>query len=289
MTDFGFHSGFNTNMNFGFQQSFNSVLSPNEIFGADLYDWWDFTDTSTQSITGGLIDSITSKDTNGAVFASSGTERPASIVGVNGLNVADFDGVNDFMQVAGSTGMYNFLHNGSLGTVILISRIEDANPDNNQVFLSNNGVLSSNIGYSLQYDDRSSIPTNNGIRAVVTKGVTGRFVIISLEDNYYTPQQYNLLIQTLDTDNVIVADRQELFLNNGLGQNTVGAFAYELPVTSNAFNDFTIGKNSNTLSNYLKGQIPEVIILKDIHPTPTQITQLNNYLTNKYGGTFPII
>ena len=88
-----------------FNSSRQSLLNPNQIFGANLFDWWDFTDLATQSISGGgQIDSITSKGTNAGVFASSGTERPASIVGVNGLNVADFDGVNDFMQVNASTG-----------------------------------------------------------------------------------------------------------------------------------------------------------------------------------------
>jgi hypothetical protein len=269
-----------------YNSSYASILNPSQIFGANLYDWWDFTDLATQSIAGGgAINSITSKGTNAAVFSSSGTSRPASIVGVNGLNVADFDGVNDFMQVAASTGLYNFLHNGSLGTVIMINRISDANPNNGQALINNNALGATTVGTGITYDDRSSLSRNNTVVSFINQ--TGGRVVTNVSFNdFFTPQQYNMLINELDADASPVADRSALSVNGGVKQkNNTQILA---PTSDNAFDNITLGRISSGTTFYLKGQIPEVIILTS-HPTPTQITQLNAYYTNKYGGTFPIV
>jgi hypothetical protein len=270
-----------------YNSSYASILNPSQIFGANLYDWWDFTDLATQSIAGGgAINSITSKGTNAAVFSSSGTSRPESIVGINGLNVADFDGVNDFMQVATSTAMYNFLHNGSLGTVILINRIEDANSDNQQVILNNDAFSAANVGYGISFDDRSSVSRNKTILSRASNSSGGVSFLNLSANGYYSEQQYNLLINKVDANASPVADRSAISTNGGSEiKNNVSTVA---PSVANASFNMTIGRNAGLTFAYLKGQIPEVIILTS-HPTPTQITQLNNYYTNKYGGTFPIV
>jgi hypothetical protein len=262
-----------------------SILNPSQIFGANLYDWWDFTDTSTQSITSGLINSITSKGTNAAVFSSSGTERPASIVGVNGLNVADFDGVNDFMEVATSTAMYNFLHNGSLGTVIAITKVTYTTEELGGLIINNTIIASANRGYGLRYDNRTSLGFAKAIFSYIVRGVAGSFVSQNIENNFFD-NQYNLITDKVNANASPVADRSVISKNFGSEiKNNANTGA---PSVANASVNMTIGRNAGLTSGYIKGQIPEVIILNS-HPTPTQITQLNNYLTNKYGGTFPIV
>lgn len=278
--------GFAFNFSFGVGAGAASILTPIQIFGANLYDWWDFTDTATQSISGSSINSITSKGTNAAVFASSGTERPQSVVGINGLPVADFDGINDNMVVAASTAMYNFIHNGSLATVIAIARVADANPDNQQVILNNDAFSSFNVGYGIAFDDRSSVTRD---RAILSRcsGALASAVFVNLTSNgYFQEQQYNLFINTVDADNATAANRSALSLNGGVEvKNNVLTNA---PSVANATNNMTIGALSNLSASFFKGQIPEIIILNS-HPTPTQITQLTTYFTYKYGGTFPIV
>jgi hypothetical protein len=268
-----------------YNSSYASILNPSQIFGANLYDWWDFTDTSTQSITSGLINSITSKGTNAAVFSSSGTERPASIVGVNGLNVADFDGVNDFMEVATSTAMYNFLHNGSLGTVIAITKVTYTTEELGGLIINNTIIASANRGYGLRYDNRTSLGFAKAIFSYIVRGVAGSFVSQNIENNFFD-NQYNLITDKVNANASPVADRSVISKNFGSEiKNNANTGA---PSVANASVNMTIGRNAGLTSGYIKGQIPEVIILNS-HPTPTQITQLNNYLTNKYGGTFPIV
>lgn len=267
-----------------FNSSVASIPNPTQIFGANLFEWWDYTDLATQSITGGLIDSITSKGINAGVFASSGTSRPQSVVGVNSLNVADFDGVNDFMEVAGSTAMYNFLHNGSLGTVIMINRIEDLNPDSVFRFLGNYTILATDVGYSLNYDDRSSVSRNNSIFQIIVRGASP-VSVSNFENNYYPTQQYNIIINKIDANASPAAERSAYSLNGGLDVKNNTHIA--APSIANATTNLILGCADGS-SLFLKGQIPEIIILNS-HPTPTQITQLNNYLTNKYGAPFPIV
>jgi hypothetical protein len=48
-----------------------------------------------------------------------------------------------------------------------------------------------------------------------------------------------------------------------------------------------MGKSSNASTFFLKGDMVEIIISQN-QPTPTQLTQLQTYLTSKY-GTFPIV
>jgi hypothetical protein len=288
MSGFGFQTNFNLSPPkniFGFQRGVKVILNPSQIFGANLYDWWDFTDTSTQSITSGLIDSITSKGTNAAVFSSSGTERPASIVGINGLNVADFDGVNDFMQVATSTAMYNFLHNGSLGTVIAITKVTYTTEELGGLIINNTPIITTNIGYGLRYDNRTSLGFVKAIYNYILRGVISTSASQNIENNFFD-NQYNLIIDKVKANASPVADRSVISKNFGSEiKNNVNTSA---PSVANASSNMTIGRNAEATSSYIKGQIPEVIILNS-HPTPTQITQLNAYYTNKYGGTFPIV
>lgn len=274
---------------FGFDRmldKLDSIKTPAQILGANYYDHWDYTDAATLSVTGTYINSCTSKGINGVVMASTGTERPKVLAGqINGYQVADFDGVNDFAQVAASTGMYNFLHNGAGGTVIIISRVNDANPDNNQILMSNNDSNQLNVGFGIAFDDRSSSSRNNIVFVVVTRGV-GNAVVSNLTANGVFPtQQYNNLLAIFDADNAIAANRSELSFNNGaFVKNNVITNA---PSGANAYNNLTIGKQSTTNVAYFKGQFVEVLIANTII-TPQQELDLKNYYTFKY-GTFPIL
>jgi hypothetical protein len=247
-------------------------LTPLKYFGANLYDWWDFTDTSTQSITSGLINSITSKGTNAAVFSSSGTSRPASIVGINGLNVADFDGVNDFMEVATSTTMYNFLHNG-VGTVIIVCKNV---LDSTLKYILSNASGISFVGYRLL----------DGVGHVFVNFVSNGSSNILINSSGIYADAYNYLINIIDPANATLSERSNLILNQGVeNKNNVTS---GVPSSSNASSNLTIGKIPNASANFFNENIAEIIILNS-KSTPTQITQLNNYYTNKYGGTFPIV
>ena len=60
-----------------FNSSVASIPNPTEIFGTDLYDWWDITDSSTVTLSGSRIDAIDSKASGSTrQLTSSGANRP---------------------------------------------------------------------------------------------------------------------------------------------------------------------------------------------------------------------
>jgi hypothetical protein len=274
---------------YGYFNTFKNVVggipSPSQIFGANLYDWWDFTDDSTLTKSGTRVDAITSK-ASARQFTSSGANRPQVVTGaVNGLQVANFDGVSEFMQVPSSTALYNFLHNQEDGgMVIIISKLTDADPNNLQYIL-NNTATTSNVGSAINYDDRLSVPANNVIRSLGVRGVGGTTSYNNVtSNNFFTTQQFNILRSIVDPNNGTAANRSKLSINFGADiQNNISISA---PSTSNATNNLTLGRLADSSSFFLKGDFAEVLITTG-QPTSEQLTQIQTYLTSKY-GTFPI-
>lgn len=264
------------------------VLTPDTIFSTDLYDWWDFTDNTTLTLSGSRIDAIDSKASGSTrQLTSSSSNRPQIVSNqVNGLQVANFDGVSEFMEVPSSTALYNFLHDQSNGgMVIVVSRVTDANPNAPYQILDNGGTATTTVGYLLQYDDRSSIPVNNVIRIRAARNVilTNTFTTIST-DNIFETQQFNSLINIVDPNNGIASERSKLTVNFGVEEKT--NVSTDAPSNANASFDLTLAKNGIGSSLFFKGDIAEIIITTG-QPTALQLTQTQTYLTNKY-GTFPI-
>jgi hypothetical protein len=125
-------------------------------------------------------------------------------------------------------------------------------------FINNNGGSSANIGHSFFYDDRSSIPRNDCVVHQITRTSA---LVTSLNvsaDNFYTPQQFNLLRNIADPNNGTAANRSKISVNGGADvQNNAATNA---PSTANATNNLTMGKNSAAASGFLKGDISEIFI-----------------------------
>jgi hypothetical protein len=145
------------------------------IFGANYLFDWNPDVSASLSVTGSAVDSIASVGLNTAAFTQSGAARPQLVANqINGKPVIRFDGATSFMEIAASTALFNFLHNATGGTVIIVSKVNVADSDVNMSFINNNGGVTANVGYSILYDDRSSIPVNNGIRSLIAfKGSDG--------------------------------------------------------------------------------------------------------------------
>jgi hypothetical protein len=271
------------NLGLGLGLSFSSrksivILPPNEIFGDNLYDWWDFTDNSTLSLTGSAINSVSSKKSGSTrAFVASGGARPTIVANqVNSLQVARFDGLASFMEVATSTALYNFLHNATGGTVIVVykktSEINNERILTNRRFFADAGpgiIVSSNI------TSTSIIILNNS----ATSGL--REVAVSSASQVV--YNFNSFVGVSDVGNAIVSDRATAIVNNIIGGDNIQTNAFS---ALNSARNFTIGKVAGAADNYFTGDIAEIIISQN-QPTLAQLTQIETYLTSKY-GTFPI-
>jgi hypothetical protein len=256
------------------------------IFGANyLFDWNPDVSASV-SVTGSAVDSIASVGLNTAAFTQTGAARPQLVTNqINGKPVIRFDGATSFMQIAASTALFNFLHNATGGTVIVVSKINLANSEVNMTLLVNNGGGTPVVGFSILYDDRSSVSRQDVIINSITRGVSGAATSFNVTSNdYFDTLQFNSLINISDPANATAADRSSLILNGGAAvKNNVLTNA---PSSANATDNMTLGRNSSTATAFLNGDIARIIIV-DAKATPTQQAQVAARLTFEY-GTFPI-
>lgn len=261
-----------------------TTLTMAKVLGPNYYDHWDAGNAATMSVdVGGEVNYIDSLGLNGARLESSGINRPMRITSpILGNSVIDFEGLSEYMEVLGSTGMYNFLHDGSGGTVIIVARVDDANPDNLQVLIGNS-VNTSGIGFLTTFDDRSSLSRFDSIRNFVFNGSSGNPPIFNdTGGNAFDTQQYNSLVNIIDAANVVAADRNFITIN---GVDYANNSENNSPTLANASGNLTVGQGITGAFNF-KGQIAEIIIANAVL-SPLKISQVQTILKDKYGN-FPI-
>jgi hypothetical protein len=258
------------------------------IFGANYLFDWNPDVSASLSVTGSAVDSIASVGLNTAAFTQSGAARPQLVANqINGKPVIRFDGATSFMEIAASTALFNFLHNATGGTVIIVSKVNVANSEVGMTFINNNGGASANVGYTIFYDDRSTVSRQDVIANQISRGVlgAGNFTASNISANdYFDTLQFNSLIGISDPANATAADRSSLILNGAAAvKNNVLTNA---PSSANATDNMTLGRSSSTASAFLNGDIARIIIV-DAKATPTQQAQVAARLAYEY-GTFPI-
>lgn len=255
----------------GFNANNSTPLSFANIFGANYYDDWDFNDLATISETGGLINSITSKGLNGAMFQASGSNRP-TLVGIDPIfnkGVADFDGVSEIMEVPDSKGMYDFLISGK-GFILVILKLRDT--ASASWILGNGRVAFRSMNFYMNGGEIRSI-INSGSEIISTQSTPSLIV----EDDFC------FITSILDNPNATPAERNILRLNDGIeykGNSSSGAVGVGdsdgLLKIGNAFGG----------SNFFDGKIARILIADDV-PTTEQLGQVEELLTLEY-GEFPI-
>jgi hypothetical protein len=265
-----------TNISGSAQANSNSLFAFEDlldIYGANAYDWWDVTDDATLTKSGTRIDAIASKKSGSSrAMVSSGSARPQVVTNqVNGLQIARFDGISEFMNVATSTALYNFLHNATGGTVIIIQK-------------TSNTIFSYILGTCNAGNTRGfRILKAAVINYVSERALTGQ--ILNNSTGAIPLNQFNSSIGVFNPSAAVAADRHSAFLNsNAVVKNNVLTNVF---TAGNSTFNLTLGKNPNLSTEYYLGDISEIFIAEN-QPTSGQLTRTQNYLTYKY-GTFPII
>ena len=253
-----------------------SPLSFESIFGANYYDDWDFNDLATISQTGGgWINSITSKGLNGAVFSSTGARRPILTADVVlGKNIADFDGVSDYLEVPLSTAMYNFLHNGQ-GLIICVLKSKTSITATKS-FIAN-AVGTANVGFFLV-----GISLNK-LSHQILRGVGGTRTVRNDGSIVATVSDYNSIVVVSNTSAGTATERSDLLINGVSNKNNSDTNA---PSGSDANYNLVMGAAGNTGSLSANVKIARIVII-DTLPTTEQLAQVQTLLTSEY-GTFPI-
>jgi hypothetical protein len=255
----------------------NSVFASEEfsdVFGANyLFDWNPDVSASV-SVTGSAVDSIASVGINTAAFTQSGAARPQLVANqINGKPVIRFDGATSFMAIASSTALFNFLHNATGGTVIIVSKTDNT-AAGRRILNNKTSAATTGSGFYFGRDNAGNsqiVSFNNS--AIISANNSGAFL-----------NQYESFLIINDVSNATLLDRTLTYKNNGsvLKNNTFsGTFA-----NINAARNLHLGIPSDVAATYFNGDIARIIIV-DTKATPTQQAQVQARLAFEY-GTFPI-
>jgi hypothetical protein len=253
----------------------NSVFASEEfsdVFGANYLFDWNPDVSASLSTSSGAVNSIASVGLNTAAFTQTGAARPQLVTNqINGKPVIRFDGATSFMAIASSTALFNFLHNSTGGTVIIVSK---NTIDSTLQYILANASGGSDVGYRL-LEGSANVYVNfvsNG-SAIIVSNSSGAFA-----------SGYNSITNIVDPANATAADRSSLILNGGAAVKNNALTG--TPSGSNATSNMTLGKIPNSSASFLNGDIARIIIV-DAKATPTQQAQVQARLAYEY-GTFPI-
>lgn len=273
-----------------------SLWTPSAI---SPHTWIDFSDTATlfdatsggSVVTNGVgIARAEDKSGNGRNFiqATSGARFTFTSNVQNGLGVASGDG-GDWLTSVSAASVWNFLHN-STSTVFIVNKNGTvSNPTAVYGWLGTNAGTSSNIGWSIAYDDRALLTgltdafncnctAGGGVFPFRSVASDGASVVTDFRD-VITPNQVGLFSVRSDPANATAASRVKLAVNGGIlvGNNQMtGAVT-----ASNATFTLQIGTNGNG-NIPIAGNYCEVVIFNSLLSTENQ-QLMEGYLAWKWG------
>lgn len=252
------------------------------IFAGNYYDHWDFNDSSTISLSGSDILSITSKGDEGNILSFVGTSPLLVTSVINGRDVARFDGVGDVLQVTGSTAKYNFMHDGSGGTIIIIAKPR-VSGTGNEMMLASNSQGTPDVGFQQYYNDAGA--NTDGFSSVVHRGSTGTLSVGNGSgNNTFIAAKFNSVVSALDADNATADDRSLIYMNSG--SLDTGNTQTNAPSVADASRNLQIGVRPVLGDWRFDGDIAEILIV-DTVITPAQAAEVATLINFKY-GTLPV-
>lgn len=243
----------------------------------DLEAWWDAGDESVMTLDSGRVAQWRDKSGRGrhAANSAAGSTQPDYITGgSNGRNVVRFAAASSqVLTVPDSTGLFNFLHDGTLSYVAAVVNVTGGA---NRRIIGNNTVSGNLIGFTLTYASSNSrlLILVGSIDAVVNTGVQPY-------DNTAIFDATTLHEIVLDAGNATPAARVATRTNGAaaIAANT----ANEAPVATSAAYDFQLGAAGEGASG-LTGDICEVLLYSS-QPTAAAQATLRRYLAAKWGVT----
>jgi hypothetical protein len=194
-----------------------------------------------------------------------------------------FDGSNDRLAQSGLTAriIMRFLYNAGLSAVFAVNQTgTTSNPNNLQALIDQPNISTTESGYFLLFDDRSTSSRNNVIWSGVTRSAINTYVSENILNNdSYTPNQLNLIANLLDNGNATAAQRSKIYINNGseIANNTATGTAlngYDIPSV------FTIGTRRAATSNFMTGYFSEILFYNS--DQSSNRTEIQNNINSYY-------
>jgi hypothetical protein len=154
---------------------------------------------------------------------------------------------NSFMFIPSSTGLFNFLHNGTLSFISSVQK-SDSTTSIRRLY-GNLAGASGNVGYL-------NFQNNLTINSFTSRGVVGSLTVNNFSTNILTSNQY-LLSSEIDAGNSTASLRNKIYFNGGgaIANNTL----LNTPSLANATANFSLFDDGTT-ANRFTGHFQELII-----------------------------
>ena len=239
--------------------------------------WLDAADATTITESGGAVSQWNNKGTLGNFTQATSALQPTTgTQTINGRNVLDFNG--DTLVSSDAASSFQFMNDG---TTFLIATVIDYGPaaDSYNSTIATLDGSSSNTGFILSNDNRTSIGRTNRLAIIVFGSANPGNVSVLLEnDNYYSAGDF-IFSSIIDPDNGTVANRALYWTNATAGtvfNSRTGGVNAAAPL-------FTMEIGNKYYGGYsLQAQIGEIIILSGSDATEANRSDIVNYLNSKW-------
>lgn len=251
--------------------------TPAQLDGTTGLRWYDFTDESTISDTGGLIDSIADKFAGGYDLSGSGATRPTTgAATLNSLNVATF--AADYLNGA-SAADWKFLHTtGTYVASMVVKCGTGSNPNAAYGLWGTGAASTATVGASLVFDDRASVPRNEQLLYFI--GAGSAVVSINTLNDALPSNAWRIVTVVADPGNGTAASRAGVLV--GRGRPRRSNTSTTAPSAANPSYVFQLGANGNNLFP-LTGQIAEVVMSSSL----TDRWRIEDYFNRKFDLVTP--
>lgn len=229
--------------------------------------WLDASDDTTITNSGDLADNWADKSPSDVDATSSGSQRPSTGVNtINGRNVLTFDDTNSENMLISSFGSFM---SGSDKTCTIFSVARHSEAVQQYIYSFGNSA------------------SDNSICGIRTTSTTGKYTFVKRDDTATIKGPIGTNDTSLDTPYIIAS----VIASDGLTVDTYingtqDIAAGDIDVGTTTIDEFMIGGvpfASGPVATWT-GDIGEIIIYNRSLPTE-EITQINNYLSNKWGIT----
>jgi len=269
--------------------------SPPGGVGSGLQLWLDASDAFTlfDATSGGSLVAADGgvarwedKSGNGR-HATQGTSenRPLRKTSVQGSkDVLRFDGSNYSLSIPNSTATFKFLHSAESTVFAVFKSGTTANPGHatNVVFGTAN-ISTSVVGVTLYTGDSNPTTANDALYWYVSRGASGTWPVFFDGNNYFPSNAFGMISLLSKPQDGTSANRFAM-RRNGANLSTANTpeGSTQTVSTANSTNDLTIGRSPSGQSDFLNGDIAEIIIYNSAL-SGTDRALVESYLMSKWG------
>jgi hypothetical protein len=203
-----------------------------------------------------------------------------------GKDVLRFDGINDSLSIASSTATFKFLHSLDSTIFCVFKSGTTANPGHvSYIVLGTANTTTPVVGVTLYTGDSNPTTANDALYWYVSRGGAGTWPVFFDGNNYFPSNAFGMISLLSRPQDGTSANRVAMRRNGAnLSSANSPSGSPQTVSTANSTNDFTIGRLPSDQSEFLNGDIAEIIIYNTAL-SDTDRAAVESYLMQKWSIT----